>query len=209
MVSNMTALQEKFSDLKILEKRISINFINTVDWRGKEESDEYINNYNDLIDWATHTEIISGEEAESLRRLAKKAPKKASEAYTRAIRLREAAHRIISHISNGEAPGSEDEELLDSETLSVFSYLKLNLNEMRLVLNDPLDLDHILRVVVKDLVELMTSDELNSVKRCQSEECGWLFIDSSKNKSRKWCRMGGCGNRAKARRYYNRSKQAA
>jgi predicted RNA-binding Zn ribbon-like protein len=198
--------QEIFRDLKIVGQRTAINFINTIDWRGKENPEDYINDYTDLINWSTITGIITQKEAETLKEISQRNPEKASESLMRAISFREAAYRTLQSISIGESPSPEDKELLDSEMLNMFGYLKLNLKEKQLVLNGQLDFNHILRLIVKDLVELMTSDELNRVKRCQSEECGWLFIDSSKNRSRKWCQMRGCGNRAKARRYYNRSK---
>src|ERR1700735_2051557 len=42
-----------------------------------------------------------------------------------------------------------------------------------------------------------------------SDRCGWLFIDDSKNASRRWCSMQSCGNRAKALRHYLRSKNSS
>lgn len=50
-------------------------------------------------------------------------------------------------------------------------------------------------------VELLTSPDLGRVTRCSGEGCAWLFVDASKNRSRRWCDMSVCGNRAKARRY--------
>lgn len=199
--------QGKFIELKILEENTSINFVNTLDWRGRETQEEYINTYTDLVDWASLTEIINQEESEILKEKAKIDPVKASESLKRAIKLREAAYRTLVQIFFEEKPDTEDMELLNIEMQSMFDYLKLDLYERQLTLNNDIDLSYILRLVVKDLVELMTSEELKRVKRCQSEECGWLFIDSSKNMSRKWCQMKGCGNRAKARRHYERSKQ--
>ena len=53
---------------------------------------------------------------------------------------------------------------------------------------------------------LFTSDLANRVRECNNETCGWLFLDLSKNRSRKWCDMSDCGNLAKARRYYAKHK---
>jgi predicted RNA-binding Zn ribbon-like protein len=199
--------QEKFRDLKIVGERKSINFINTIDWRGKENPEEYINDFPDLVDWAVLTGLINKYETKTLKLLAESNPEQATYSHKRAINFRETAYRVLCSMLLEKNPKPEDKELLDSEMLDMFSYIKLNLKERQFVLKDQLDLDHILRLIVKDLIELMTSNEISQVKRCQSKECGWLFIDSSKNKSRIWCQMRGCGNREKARRYYNRSKQ--
>ncbi|HEV2391667.1 MAG TPA: CGNR zinc finger domain-containing protein [Verrucomicrobiae bacterium] len=43
------------------------------------------------------------------------------------------------------------------------------------------------------------------MRLCQGDTCGWLFVDSSKNHSRRWCDMRDCGNRAKARRHRAKS----
>lgn len=51
--------------------------------------------------------------------------------------------------------------------------------------------------------------EVARIKRCPGDDCGWLFLDETKNARRKWCSMETCGNRAKARRNYARSKREA
>jgi predicted RNA-binding Zn ribbon-like protein len=51
----------------------------------------------------------------------------------------------------------------------------------------------------RDVVELLRSDRLGRLRRCV--DCRWLFLDQSRNRSRRWCRMSGCGARAKMRRY--------
>jgi len=53
------------------------------------------------------------------------------------------------------------------------------------------------------LALLATRDRL---RRCENAECGWLFIDRSRNRSRQWCDMGTCGSRAKMARYRRRRR---
>lgn len=52
--------------------------------------------------------------------------------------------------------------------------------------------------------QLMLSDALGRVRACEADSCRWLFLDTSKNHTRRWCNMKICGNRAKARRYQER-----
>lgn len=56
-------------------------------------------------------------------------------------------------------------------------------------------------------VELMTGPELDRVKQCPG--CGWLFVDTSRNRSRRWCSMDMCGGRDKALRHYRRQRAEA
>jgi len=67
------------------------------------------------------------------------------------------------------------------------------------------ELDDVLAPVVESAAALLTSPDLSRVRECESETCGWLFIDRSRNRSRRWCDMTVCGNRAKVRRHYQRT----
>jgi predicted RNA-binding Zn ribbon-like protein len=60
--------------------------------------------------------------------------------------------------------------------------------------------------VARSAAQLLTSPLLPRLRLCADERCGWVFIDQSKNASRRWCDMGDCGNRAKARRFRERRK---
>lgn len=48
---------------------------------------------------------------------------------------------------------------------------------------------------------------IDRIKECPYPQCGRLFLDQSKNRSRRWCEMSMCGNRTKARRHYRRGKE--
>ncbi|MBI4413448.1 MAG: CGNR zinc finger domain-containing protein, partial [candidate division NC10 bacterium] len=67
-------------------------------------------------------------------------------------------------------------------------------------------LDRMLWAVTRSAADLLTSGELAAVRECEAETCAWLFMDRSRNRSRRWCDMKACGNRAKARRHYERKK---
>ena len=74
---------------------------------------------------------------------------------------------------------------------------------------DPLPLASVLWHIALSAGELLTSSELSLVKKCDGRNCGWLFVDSSKNHSRRWCSMDVCGARAKMRTLYARTKASA
>ena len=204
---NKMTQKEKFKDLKTLGEQKAIDFINTVDWRGREHPKEYINNYIDLIDWAEHRELLDQTRAAAINEKASNNPDAASEIHQRTIAFREAAYRTFFKLFINDNPDTDDKSLIETEMRKMYSQTRLDLQEKRLELSDEMNLDLVLNIIVKETVELLTSDDVNRVKRCRNEECGWLFFDISKNNSRKWCRMESCGNRAKARRHYSRSKK--
>lgn len=67
--------------------------------------------------------------------------------------------------------------------------------------------------VVASAAELLVSvEQLPLLRICglhESGECGWLFLDETRNHTRRWCSMKDCGNRAKARRHYHRVRGEA
>ncbi|HYR09186.1 MAG TPA: CGNR zinc finger domain-containing protein, partial [Longimicrobium sp.] len=71
------------------------------------------------------------------------------------------------------------------------------------------ELDRVLWPVVRDAAELLVSGDLRRVGKCCGDNCDWLYLDTSRNRSRRWCDMQSCGNRAKARRHYHRAKGGA
>lgn len=70
----------------------------------------------------------------------------------------------------------------------------------------PLDLPRVLALHALDLVQTMPLDRL---RRCDDDACGWLFLDTTRNHSRRWCSSGDCGNRDRARRHYARGRTTA
>jgi predicted RNA-binding Zn ribbon-like protein len=65
--------------------------------------------------------------------------------------------------------------------------------------------DRIISEVVRSAADILVSNQLDRICRC--DECGWLFYDASRNHLRRWCSMEICGNRAKARRHYEKAKR--
>jgi predicted RNA-binding Zn ribbon-like protein len=168
---------------------------------------------------------LADHQAQRLLKEAARRPVDATAVLERAIALREAIYRIFSAISH--------ERPLQAADLATFNAeLSRALAQSRIVstLRQPFDgaqdkaqdtaaegfawdwagageaLDQMLWPVVHDAAGLLTSEELDRVGQCADDRCGWLFLDTSRNRSRRWCSMEDCGNRAKARRYYERKR---
>lgn len=196
-------------NLTLLGGRLCLDFVNTVEWWGKKEPLEYLRTYHDLIAWSRHTHILNYKEAKILSQRADECTSKADRVLNRGLKLREHIYRLFSAIAADHKP--------ETETLMHFNkYLAATMRSVRIfedrsgfhwdAAGDKNKLDWVLNPIIYSAADLLVSDELKKVKSCSNRLCGWLFLDSSRNQSRRWCDMNDCGNRAKAIRFYNKNK---
>lgn len=189
---------------------LSLDYANTDDWHASERPVERLNRYEDVVDWGEEAGLVSSEAARQMRGMAAEQPENAVAAYDLAIRLREALYRIFSSQYAGRSIPEADLALLNSVVREAMSHLQLKRvdGEMRWEWSPEIDGIHlILWPVARSAAELLTSDKASRVRECEDDRgCGYLFIDQSKNRSRRWCSMESCGNRAKARRHYIKSQ---
>jgi predicted RNA-binding Zn ribbon-like protein len=189
---------------------LCLDFANTADWHASANPEEKLSAYADLVRWAAETKIVSLEIAEKLIEVGEKEPVKAREILDEAIRIREVIYSIFSSKASGKHIRESDlsvlndaiKEMMPNQKLSIdngnFSWeWEINSNRM----------DSVLWPAVWSAAELLTSEASERVGRCADERCGWLFWDNSRNRSRRWCDMRDCGNRAKVRRHYKKSHE--
>jgi predicted RNA-binding Zn ribbon-like protein len=191
--------------LKLIGGRLCLDFINTVDCRNSDHPREVLSTYPNLVSWSQHAHILTDNNAQNLLREAGLRPTNARIVLERAITIREALHRIFSAIANHRSPVATDIGVLNAEMSIAMAQMRLKPasapNPWTYAFEER-ELDQMLWPVIHSAAELLTSDKLERVCECQGENCGWLFIDMSRNRSRRWCDMKDCGNRAKARRHY-------
>jgi predicted RNA-binding Zn ribbon-like protein len=189
---------------------LCLDFANTNEWHASENPVEHLNSFVDLISWGEQARLISAEAAESLRQQAFEGPEKTMPAFEGAIRLREAVYRIFSRRYAGEPVPTDALKELNFVVQQALAHLQLIPEDGRMVWewtpgNQGIDI--ILWSVGRSAAELLTSEKADWVRECEDDRgCGYLFIDQSKNHSRRWCSMESCGNRAKARRHYTKVK---
>ena len=195
--------------LDLLGGRKSLDFANTVDWHASEQPVEYLTSYAALVAWGQHVGILTDRQAEQLLDEAGRRPTEAEAILEQALVLREAIYRIFAAISAGRPAEHSDLAVLNAELPRALARSRI------IVSGDGYDwawigaeeaLDRMLWPVVRDAVDLLTSGDLARVGQCADDRCGWLFLDTSRNHSRRWCSMEDCGNRAKARRHYQRRR---
>lgn len=198
--------------LPLLGERLCLDFCNTADWRGTKDAHDFLGSYPDLVAWSRHVGLLSADEERQLLGEAELRPENAAAALERTVVLREALHRIFSAVAKGDAPPGDDLAVLNTVLSEAMARARIRPSEGGFEWDwegAKYELDWMLWPVARSAAELLDSDRLlGRVKQCTGG-CSWLFVDTTKNGSRRWCTMAVCGNRAKARRYYRRRKRDA
>ena len=198
-------------NIKLSGGILCLDFVNTVHCYGCTDLGEYLNTYDDLVAWSRHVGTITDDEAKKVSNKADSKPAEARSAHTRAIDLREAIYRIFTIILEGRSPSQQDLALFNDflcEAMTRSQIVKTQDGYHWDMTADKEKLDWILNPVIRSAADLLVSEEIRQVKRCADPTCGWLFLDISRNRSRRWCDMADCGNRAKASRFYKKNKRS-
>jgi predicted RNA-binding Zn ribbon-like protein len=189
-----------------------LDFVNTVIGRLGEVKRDFLGSYGELSAWAVGGGIVSASAGRRLRALVRRHPRQAKGAFERAVETRETLYRAFQAVARGVAVERRDLVALDASLAHLSEHRELVRAGPRFRWEwktRPLELDAVLWPVLDSAAELLTADRLSRVKECYGPDgCGWLFLDLSKNGSRRWCDMRICGNAAKARRFYRRHRKA-
>jgi predicted RNA-binding Zn ribbon-like protein len=187
---------------------LSLDFANTKEWHGSNAPVEHLTGYLDLVEWGVQAGLVTPASAERLRQQAIENPDQVANEYQLAIQLREAIYRIFSNYFAGNPVPEANLIFLNDLACQAMSKLQLTLqgNTFQWQLpSDHQEANFILWSVAHHATKLLTSEQIARVRECEDDRgCGYLFIDQTKNHSRRWCSMESCGNRAKARRHYSR-----
>jgi predicted RNA-binding Zn ribbon-like protein len=181
---------------------LCLDFVNTVDPRHAPERREYLDSYPALAAWGRYAE--AGDPAEAGDSL------EAGRVLGRAIRLREALYPLFRQAARGQSPDPDDLGVLQAELTLALPHLRIGWSRAGFAReweHGSPALDQVLWPVSWSAAELLTHGPLDRIRECPGQgNCGWLFLDLSKNASRRWCDMRVCGNRAKARRHHARAQ---
>lgn len=183
---------------------LALDFVNTKSDRLQEHPKEGLKSYDDLLNWGYQGQAVGPNDTARLRKAGGQHSQEAAKVLQRAIMLREALFRIYEKVAILEEMSQDDIDILNAEVGRAMSRMRLVVRSEGCIeswdIRDQ-DLDAVLWPVVKSAVELIASDDRRNVRICEADDCAWLFLDTSKNHSRRWCSMATCGNRAKARRH--------
>ena len=190
---------------------LCLDFVNTIHEYGAVDPREELDGFQDLIAFAFQAGAITSGQAAQLSRRAATDPAMASKAHAAARECRLVLYRIFSAIAGRKYPSASDLDCFNQQVARIFQNLRIRRkgSELEWVWKeDDRNLERVLWPVVRSGAELLTSKERRLIRECGSQTCSWLFLDQSKNRTRRWCDMKTCGNRAKWRRYYKKHKAA-
>jgi predicted RNA-binding Zn ribbon-like protein len=219
----MNLREKPVATTKLIGGRLCLDFANTVGGRlakspsSRRRIDSYkvreerLTDYYDLLAWSLRVGLLTETEARRLAREASKREAEAAGVWERAIALREAVYRIALAVVSQVQPRVSDLEVLNHELALAHDRLNLAAGEAGAFVwkwNEPRDaLDQMLWRIADSAAEMLTSGDLTRLRQCAGDNCGWLFQDTSRNRSRQWCDMQDCGNVAKVRRFRSRNRR--
>lgn len=181
--------------------RLCLALVNTVLWRRGAEPIERIESYDDLVAYVARSGSV---DAAALIAEADAHPRKAKLALERAIELRESLFGVFSVVTAGRSAelGVLNEALAEAMQQTE---LVASPGVVRARWRDPLDLELPRWQVAASASAVLTSADADRLKQCPGDSCGWVFLDESRNRSRRWCDSRECGNRERVRAHYRRT----
>src|SRR4051794_16371652 len=184
--------------LRLFGGHTALDFTNTVNSRGAVPGGDVLQAYGDLLDWGVRVGVLGAEEAAALRDVAGAV---GDAALFRAKALREALYRTFS----GASAGRDDLAVLERGVWAAQGarHLVRGADDYMWcwMSGDPDTVSH--RMAVAG-VDLLISPAISRVRVCPGDDCGWLFLDSSRAGRRVWCSDETCGTRHRVRRWRSR-----
>jgi predicted RNA-binding Zn ribbon-like protein len=184
--------------------------VNTVGLRACGQPRDKLRVFADLVRWSKEAGLIPEGEALKLLTHSEAESNRATKNLEEARGLREALFRIFEALARKEPPAAADVATLNEKLHAFPVRLEICLHgrdfrcERKSVQADN---DRLLGPIAWSAADVLASDQVDHVRQCADAECGWLFVDATKNHSRRWCAMSDCGSHAKAKRYYQRKKK--
>jgi predicted RNA-binding Zn ribbon-like protein len=195
-----------FSTIKLLHEHLCLDFVNSTS-NHQNTSDDCLKSYADLVSWGLDVQLLSTQEAMHLWEVASQQPAQAAALHQKAIVLREVIYHILLDVALDQTPNPADLNTLNVALTEAMAHMRLLLADgsFNWTWEDHIaSLEGIYWRVAWSASELLMSDKLKHIRHC--EGCDWLFLDMGRGHKRRWCDMNTCGNRAKARRHYLRTK---
>lgn len=190
---------------------LALDFANTSSGRGSSAPQEHLRRPEHVVEWAAHAKIVGTEDAERLLRVLAADEGLATRLLDEALALREDIYDLAAALAAGQpAPDACVESLTKAHAgaLALARLTPLGRNFGWSWSAEQSPVAALLGPISLSALTLLQQADLARVKQCQGDKCGWLFFDATKNKSRRWCEMEVCGNRAKQKRFGARARGA-
>jgi len=190
--------------LTLIGGELALDFANTCSGRGFDTHQDHLRRPEDVATWAAHAKILAADDANWLAQEAAARQALGGRLLDEALSLREDVFQVGAAVAAGRPAPPERIESLTKTHAGALSRARLtpigdNFGWTWSPREAPVEA--IVGPISLSALTLLQQADLTRVKQCQGEKCGWLFFDATKNKSRRWCEMEVCGNRAKQKRF--------
>jgi predicted RNA-binding Zn ribbon-like protein len=190
--------------LPLLAGALCLDFANTTSGRGGPRCIEHLHRYEHLLIWSRHAGLISNRTASGLRRAASRMPAAAQQALADGKAMRSLIFTVCAALSQNKAPSPSALAALGRMAAAAAGQRKLVSRRGRIawkMASPSDDLASVLVPIALSAADLLVTMDRRRLKQCPGEHCGWLFLDETKSRTRRWCEMRVCGSRAKVRRF--------
>lgn len=177
---------------------LALEFANTAGWHLSAEPSDRLTRWRDFARWTIEQELLRGEDSAAIV--------ESDFPLSSVLGLREAIFRTGLAVATCRAPGAADLAIIMLAASAPLPEVVWHDGRLRWEVGTRTASEQLLGLIARDAIELLASARARYVRVCQGGECGWLFLDNSRGRPRRWCSMSDCGNRAKVRSAYERSK---
>lgn len=183
---------------------LCLDFINTVENHDQAGGyDDLTPGYANIIDWSIHAGAVDEAEANSLLRHAAREPREAAAVRSRATTLRHALYEVVTSLIAATEPPDGSLELFNQEwrlAMMHGRYIPVG-DGLAWQWCEGRDLDRVLWELTRSAAELLSGDHIARVRQCAAPTCQSIFLDTSRNGSRRFCSAATCGTATRVRRF--------
>lgn len=200
-------MESRAGSLSLRGGVLALDFANTAGARDTAAPIEHLMAPTDVVAWATHAGSLDTEGAKRASAAIGTDREAARRVLRHAVQLRDAIYAAGAAIAHGNPPPA-----VDLKTLKDVAQRAMGAAELvpRAAGGYGLDFSQapieaaVLGPIAWSAIDLLATTPFERIKQCPAHDCGWLFLDTSKNNTRRWCDMATCGNRSKATRFRDR-----
>ncbi len=189
--------------LKLVGGSLCLDYVNSTDWRRTKKQREWIKSYAMLVTWSVYAGAIGDNVATNLLSRAAREPDAASVVHARALALRESLYDLFHMLVPGGRPAAGYSEEVSGFLAPLLSMTQLAPGSPLSITwaGEPEALERPLWPIAWSVIDTVRMQDFTRLKECKDPDCRWVFFDLSRNRSRRWCDMGNCGNLAKFERF--------
>ncbi|HEV3045686.1 MAG TPA: CGNR zinc finger domain-containing protein [Roseiarcus sp.] len=206
-----TTPESRAGKLPLIGCDLALDFTNTSSGRGHHSHLEHLRSAENVVSWARHAKALALADSESILTALQTDEGLAARFLKRALALREIIFAIGVEVASRRRAPDESVNALAHAHAACIAKARLTPHGGGFVWSWPpqeAPIEAVLGPIALSALTLLTQADLSRIKQCQGDHCGWLFLDTTKNKSRRWCEMEVCGNRAKQKRHQSKLRKA-